>query len=164
MASKGMFEIRSSSRNKLPFMILNHPEQTAEKKKVLLQKHGFSSRKMHFPAEKCTFLQKNALSCRKMRAHAGNRRKLQEGSRAQESRTLANFHKRSTQGGLCLELILFNQAQLPNLCVAGLELRTCNLLLNLLSFTIVTHISSPTLFSQNYDGSGPVFGEQFIST
>ena len=52
---------------------------------------------MHFPAEKCIFLQKNALSCTKMRfsgGHmAGNRRKLQEGFRAQESRTLANFHK-----------------------------------------------------------------------
>ena len=43
-----------------------------------------------FPAEKCIFLQKNAL----FGGHvAGNRRNLQEGFRAQESRTLANFHK-----------------------------------------------------------------------
>ena len=50
----------------------------------------FPYQKMHFPAEKCTFLQKNAV----FRGHvAGNRRKLQEGFRAQESRTLANFHK-----------------------------------------------------------------------
>ena len=52
---------------------------------------------MPFPTEKCTFLQKNALSRRKMwwsGGHmAGNRRKFQEGFRAQESRTLANFHK-----------------------------------------------------------------------
>ena len=55
---------------------------------------------MQFPTEKCTFLQKNAFSCRKnanscrkMRFLAGSRRKLQEGFRAQESRTLANFHK-----------------------------------------------------------------------
>ena len=45
---------------------------------------------MHFPAEKCTFLQKNAVFGGHM---ARNRRKLQEGFRAQESRTLANFHK-----------------------------------------------------------------------
>ena len=45
---------------------------------------------MHFPAEKCTFLQKNAVFGGHM---AGNRRKLQEGFRAQESRTLATFHK-----------------------------------------------------------------------
>ena len=55
---------------------------------------------MHFPVEKCSFLQKNALSCRKMLfffgggGHtAGNRRKLQEGFRAQESRTLTNLNK-----------------------------------------------------------------------
>ena len=65
-----------------------------------LQKNAISYRKMHFPAEKCMFLQKHALSCRKMQfsgggGHmAGNRRKLQEGFRAQESRALANFHKR----------------------------------------------------------------------
>ena len=88
----------SSSRNKLPFMILfSLSEQTV-------------CRKRGFPAERCSFLQKNALSyrknalsCRKMHfpsekctfggGHmAGNRRKLQEGFRAQESRTLANFH------------------------------------------------------------------------
>ena len=58
-----------SSRIQLPFMTLNPQEWTAE----------------------------NALSCRKMQffvGHmAGNRRKLQESFRAQESRTLANFHK-----------------------------------------------------------------------
>ena len=46
---------------------------------------------MHFPAaEECTFLQKNAVLGGQM---AGNRRKLQEGFRAEESRALANFHK-----------------------------------------------------------------------
>ena len=55
-----------------------------------LPKNALSCRKMHFPAEKCTFLQKNAAFSGHM---AGNRRKLQEGFRAQESRTLANFHK-----------------------------------------------------------------------
>ena len=50
-------------------MILNPPERTAEK---------------------CTFLQRNA----GLGGHiAGNRRKSQEGLRAQESRTPANFHK-----------------------------------------------------------------------
>ena len=59
----------SSSENKLPFMILNPPEKTAEK---------------------CLFPQKNAV----LGGHiAGNHTKLQEGFRAQESRTLANFHK-----------------------------------------------------------------------
>ena len=57
---------------------------------------------MHFPTDKCTFpqkrslfLQKNALSRRKMRLGGGGAhgRKSQEGFRAQESRTLANFHK-----------------------------------------------------------------------
>ena len=56
--------------------------------------------KMHFPteecsfvfrAEKCTFLQKNVAFGGHM---AGNHRKSQEGFRAQESRTLANFHKK----------------------------------------------------------------------
>ena len=71
-----------------------------------LQKNGFSCRKIGFPAEKCTFLQKNALSCGKMQfpaekcsflgVHmAENRRKVHEGFRAQESRTLANFHKKT---------------------------------------------------------------------
>ena len=57
---------------------------------IFLQKNAFSCRKMHFPAEKRTFLQKNVVFGRHM---AGNRRKLQEGFRAQESRTQANFHK-----------------------------------------------------------------------
>ena len=48
---------------------------------------------MHFRAERCTFLQKNAV-CRGHKV--GNRKKLQEGFRAQESRTLANFHKISS--------------------------------------------------------------------
>ena len=96
----------SSSRNKLPFMILSPPEQTAEKwfflaekcifpteKCNFLPKNAVSYRKMHFPAEKCAFLQKNAVFGGWHMA--GNRRKLQEGFRAQESRTLANFHKNS---------------------------------------------------------------------
>ena len=53
---------------------------------VFLQKNALSCRKMPFPARKCTFLQKNVLFGGHM---AGNRRKLQEGFRAQESRTLA---------------------------------------------------------------------------
>ena len=64
---------------------------------VFLQTNAFSYRKMHFPAENCAFLWQNAVSCRKIRfwgGHmAGNRRRWQEGFRAQESRTLANFHK-----------------------------------------------------------------------
>ena len=57
---------------------------------IFLQKDTLSYRKMHFPAEKCTFLHKNAV----FGWHStGNCRKLQEGFRAQESRTLANFHK-----------------------------------------------------------------------
>ena len=61
-----------------------------------------SLQKMHFPAEKCAFLQKNAVSCRKMPfpaekcgfhgAHGRKLQETQEGPRAQESRTLANFH------------------------------------------------------------------------
>ena len=73
----------------------------AEKKKSIFLEKGvfFFYLAMHFPAKKKThLLQKNALSCRKMRFSggqhiAGNRRKSQEGFRAQESRTLANFHK-----------------------------------------------------------------------
>ena len=66
---------------------------------VFLQENAFSCRKMHFPIEKVraflhrkmrTFLQKNVV----FGGHiTGNRRKSQEGFRAQESRTLANFHK-----------------------------------------------------------------------
>ena len=69
-----------------------------------MQKKGFPKekcifvQKMHFPTERCAFLQKNAFTCRKMRFWGGHmardRRKSQEGLRAQESRTLANFHKR----------------------------------------------------------------------
>ena len=57
---------------------------------TFLQKNALSSRKMRFPAEKCTFLEKNAAFGEPM---AGNCRKLQDGFRAQESRTLANFYK-----------------------------------------------------------------------
>ena len=83
----------------IPFMILNPPPRDD------CRTMGFSCRRMHFPAEK-------GFSCRKMRfpeekkrstfllenaafgGHiAGNLRKSQEGFRAQESRTLANFHK-----------------------------------------------------------------------
>ena len=76
-------------------MILNPPERTAQKF-IFLHKNDFSYRKCtfpqknDFPAEKCTFLQKNVV----LGGHiAGNRRKSHEGLRAQESRTLANFHK-----------------------------------------------------------------------
>ena len=47
-----------SSRNELPLMILNPPEQTAKK--------------MDFPKERCIFLQKNAFSDSKMHFHAEN--------------------------------------------------------------------------------------------
>ena len=48
------------------------------------EKIAYSCRKMHFPAEKCGF-----------GGHmTGNRRKSQEGCRAQEARALANFHKK----------------------------------------------------------------------
>ena len=74
---------------------------------------------MHVPTAICLFLQKNAFSCRKMhffcrknavlggRGHiAGNRRKSQEGFRAQESRArLANFHK--INGPQCSKIRLF---------------------------------------------------------
>ena len=60
---------------------------------VFFQRDALSCRKMPFPAEECTFLQTNAV----FRGHmAGNRRKLQEGFRAQESRALANFDKKQT--------------------------------------------------------------------
>ena len=68
--------------NKLPFMIASQSK---------LQMNGFSCRRMHFPAE-----QKNIF----LGDMAGNLRKLQEGFKAQESKTLANnFHK---QFGACL--------------------------------------------------------------
>ena len=49
-----------------------------------------SCRKMRFPAEKCGF--------RGAGHRAGNCRKLQELCRAQESRTLTNFHKKKVSG------------------------------------------------------------------
>ena len=64
--------------NKLPFMILDPPEQFPAETWVFC-------RKRTLPAEQCT-------SFRKMRL--GNSRKLQEGFRAPESRALPNFHKR----------------------------------------------------------------------
>ena len=67
------------------------------------RKMSFPAENKHFPTEKYTCLPKNAFSCRKMHFPAekcgfeghirGNRRRLQEGFRAQEARTLANFHK-----------------------------------------------------------------------
>ena len=55
------------------------------------RKNALSCRKMPFPAEKCAFLQKY---CGFRGATSQeNRRKSQEGFRAQESRTLANFSK-----------------------------------------------------------------------
>ena len=50
---------------------------------------------MHFPAEKCGFV-----GCM-----GGNRRKLQEGFRAQESRPLANFHKKKLLHCLTFSLL-----------------------------------------------------------
>ena len=93
-----------SPRKKLPFMILNPQAWTAEKW-VFMQK-------MHFPTEKFIFLHKNALSCKKNAVscrkmhfpadHAvfwgAHGRKPQEGFRAQESRTLASFHKKRNWG------------------------------------------------------------------
>ena len=82
-----------SSKNKLPFMILKPPEQTAENW-VFLQKSAFFLQKNAFSYR---FQQKNALSCRKMQFSrgtwqqtAGNRRRA---FRARESRTLDNLHK-----------------------------------------------------------------------
>ena len=97
-------------------MILNPPGAKYRKQGVIQKKNAFSCRKMSFPAEKCTFLQKGNKafpkekweSCRKMPFPAEtclflqknavlggdtarNRRKSQEGFRARESRTLANF-------------------------------------------------------------------------
>ena len=76
---------------------------------------GFPEGKMHFPAAKCTFLEKNALSCRKMQLSGGGHRpgscrKLQEGFKIQESRTLPNFQKTrvlespgiANEGGGCM--------------------------------------------------------------
>ena len=72
------------------------PQSKLQKNEFSCRKQALSHRKVHFPAEKCTFLHKNALSCKKNAVFegyiAGNCRKLQEGFRAQESRTLANFH------------------------------------------------------------------------
>ena len=83
-------------------MILNRPEQTAGRW-VFLQTNASSYRrlhlrteKVHFPAESCNSLQKMHFPAEKcsFRGHmAGNRRKAREGFRAQESRTIANFHK-----------------------------------------------------------------------
>ena len=121
-----------SSRNKLPFMILSPLEVNCRKigfpaeKCIFPQKNAVSYRKMRFPAEKCIFLLKNAFSCRKMRfsgGHmAGNRRKLQKGFRAQESRTLANFHK------ICVTFLKRPRKTHP---------KTCNQ---------KTHFSSPQIF------------------
>ena len=85
--------LRSSAKNKLPFMMLNPLDQTAEKqvfpaetqkKWTFLQKEGLSRRKMPVsrrkvpsPTEKCGF-------------RGAHGRKLQEGFRAQESTMLAN--------------------------------------------------------------------------
>ena len=55
---------KKSSRNKLPFMILDTPEQTAERW-VFRKKDVSSYREMHFPTENCTFLQKNAFLAEK---------------------------------------------------------------------------------------------------
>ena len=52
-----------SSKNKLPFMILNPQKQTAGEM--------VSCRNMHFPTEKCIFLQQDALSCKQMRFSGG---------------------------------------------------------------------------------------------
>ena len=72
-------------QNKLPFMTLN-PRANCRKsadKCICLQKNALSYRKMHWPAENIDF----------GRHMTGNRRTFQESFRAQESRTLANFHK-----------------------------------------------------------------------
>ena len=70
---------------------------------ISLQRSAFLYRKMHFPTEECTFLQTNAFpseECTFLQKNmvfgghaARNCRTLQEGFKAQESRTLANFHK-----------------------------------------------------------------------
>ena len=77
-------EPKNSSRNKLPFMILN-PRSELPQKMVFLKKDSFSCRKMPFPTEKCAFLQKkclfleiNALSCRKLQFSGADGRKPQE--------------------------------------------------------------------------------------
>ena len=67
------------------------PRDNCKKKQVSLQEYLFPT-EVRFPASA-----ENALSCRKNAVFrgrmAGNRRKLQEGFRAQESRTPVNFHK-----------------------------------------------------------------------
>ena len=69
-----------SSENKLPFMILNPPETSAQK--------WVSCGAMHFP-------RKNGFSCG---GHiAGNRKRSQEGFRAEKSRMLASIHKNMLQ-------------------------------------------------------------------
>ena len=109
-AKKLELQVKKLPRWKTPF----HPETNYHSwflaPRSKLQENRFSGRKIGCPTEKCTFLQKNALSCRKKHfpaekctllpknassvGHmAGNHRKLQAGFRAQESRTLANFHK-----------------------------------------------------------------------
>ena len=86
-----------SSGNKLPLMILDPRSK--------LQKMGFPEEQCLFLQTKCLFLQKNglfllknALSFRKIRLWGGhaaeNRRKSQEGFRAQESRMLGDFRKK----------------------------------------------------------------------
>ena len=97
-------------------------------------------KKMGFPAETCLFLQenafssqknglflpkKNAFSCKKMRFSSGghaaeNRRKSQDGFRAQESRTLEsrldNFHK--TLGARLLRALAILLSPSPSLHLA----------------------------------------------
>ena len=66
----------TSSRNRLPFMILNPPELNCRKMGFPV----FSCRKVHFPTERCTFLQRNAFSCRKMRFLGGTGQETAGGS------------------------------------------------------------------------------------
>ena len=63
---KALRDILMSSKNKLPLMILDPSEQTAENELFLQNTSTFLQKKVHFPDEKCIFLQrKNALSCRR---------------------------------------------------------------------------------------------------
>ena len=97
----------ATHRHRIPRIELSHLKTNSHSwfltSQRRLRKNDFSCRKCFFLQKnalscwKMPFLKKNALSCRKMRFSGGhiarNRRKSQEGFRAQESRTPANFHK-----------------------------------------------------------------------
>ena len=85
---------------------------------------GFPKERGNFLQEKCFFLQKMHFPAEKMHFSgglmAGNRRKPREGFRAQESRTLANFHK-NISGTTYMEGVTMTPD--PNTSAKGIEIQ-----------------------------------------